>query len=83
MSQDQLDALIARLASDPAFASALAAATTAQDAQRVAAEHGFDVTPSELAAASSESELSDEDLERVAGGDVTAATYPLGNVCCG
>ena len=68
MSQDQLDALIARLASDPAFATALAAAATADDAQRVAAEHGFDVTSGELAAATSESELSDQDLEAVAGG---------------
>ena len=68
VSQDQLDALIARLASDPAFAAALAAATTAEDAQRIAAEHGFEVIPGELAAASWESELSDVDLDRVAGG---------------
>ena len=39
MSQDQLDALIARLASDAAFASALDAATTPEDAQRIAAEN--------------------------------------------
>ena len=68
MSQEQLDALIARLASDAGFASALAAAATSEDAQRIAAEHGFDVTPGELAAASAARELSDADLERVAGG---------------
>ena len=68
MSQEQLEALIARLASDPAFASALAAATTPEDAQQVAAEHGFDVTPGELVAATSGGELSDMDLEAVAGG---------------
>ncbi|MCX6433781.1 MAG: Nif11-like leader peptide family RiPP precursor [Actinobacteria bacterium] len=68
MSQDQLDALIARLASDPAFAAALGAATTPEDAQRIAAEHGFDVTPSELDAVSVD-ELSDAVLEGVAGGD--------------
>ena len=76
MSQDQLDALVARLASDPAFASALAAATTTEDAQRVAAEHGFDVTPVELAAASSEGELSDAVLDGVAGGDRVTAWSP-------
>ena len=63
------DALIARLASDSAFASALAAATTPADAQRIAAEHGFDVTPGELAEASAERELSDADLEGAAGGN--------------
>ena len=68
MSQDQVAARIARLVSDTDFASALAAATTAEDAHRVAAEHGFDVTPGELAAASSESGLSDADLEGVSGG---------------
>lgn len=76
MSQDQLDALIARLASDPAFAAALGAATTPEDAQRIAAEHGFDVTPSELDAASSESELSDAVLEGVTGGDARTAWSP-------
>ncbi len=68
MSQDHLDALTARLASDPAFAAALTAAASAEDAQRVAAEHGFDVTAGELAAATSDGDLSDADLERVAGG---------------
>ncbi len=77
MSQDHLEALIARLASDSAFAAALAAATTVEDAQRVAAEHGFDVSPSELAAASSDGELSDEDLGTVAGGN----SYSSACVC--
>ena len=67
MSRDQLDALIARLASDPVFASALAAAVTINDAQRIAAEHGFDVSSAELAAASN-GEPSDGDLEKVSGG---------------
>ena len=68
MSQDQIDALVARLASDPAFAAALGAATSADDAQRIAAEYGFDVTTGELADASIELDLSDADLESVAGG---------------
>ena len=75
MSQDQLDALIARIASDPAFAAALAAATTADDAQRIAAEHGFDVTPGELAAADAEHELNDAELETVSGGGPLTNNY--------
>ena len=68
MSQDQLDALIARIASDPTFAAALTAATTAEEAQGIAAEQGFDVTASEFAAAASSGALSDADLDGVAGG---------------
>ncbi|MCX6433148.1 MAG: Nif11-like leader peptide family RiPP precursor [Actinobacteria bacterium] len=76
MSQDQLDALVARLASDPTFASALSAATTAEDAQRIAAEHGFDVTAGELATATSNGTLSDADLGAVVGG----AVQPYGDM---
>ena len=68
MSQDQLDALTARLASDPAFAASLTAAATAEDAQRIVAENGFDVTLVELAAAAMEGELSDAELAQVSGG---------------
>ena len=68
MPQDQLDALIARLASDPTFAASLAAATTVEDAQQIAAKHGFDVTSAELTAAKSDGNLTDADLEAVAGG---------------
>ena len=75
-TSDQFDALIARLASDPAFASALAAATTPEDAQRIAAEHGFDVTPGELAAATSNGDLSDAELDGVSGGKFTWGLKP-------
>ena len=68
MSQDQLDALIAQLTSDPTFAASLAAATTVEDAQQIAAKHGFDVTSTELTAATSNGNLSDADLEAVSGG---------------
>ena len=68
MSQDQLDALITRLASDPTFAASLAAATTVEDAQQIASKHGFDVTPTELTAATSNGNLTDADLEAVSGG---------------
>ena len=68
MSQDQLDALLTRLASDPTFAASLAAATTVEDAQQIAAKHGFDVTSADLTAATSNGNLTDADLEAVAGG---------------
>ena len=68
MSQDQLDALIAQLTSDPTFAASLAAAKTVEDAQQIAAKHGFDVTSTELTAATSSGTLSDADLEAAAGG---------------
>ena len=80
MPQDQIDALVARLASDSGFAAALAAATSAQDALRIAAEHGFDVTPAELATATAEGELSDKELEAVAGG--TDTTYRMPTFTC-
>lgn len=77
MPQDQLDALIARLASDPTFAASLAAATTVADAQQIAAKHGFDVTTAELTAATSSDTLSDADLGGVAGGGHSRAQSGL------
>ena len=68
MSQDQLDALLTRLASDPTFAASLAAATTVEDAQQIASKHGFDVTSAELTSVASDGNLTDADLEAVAGG---------------
>ena len=68
ISQDQLDALLTRLASDPTFAASLAAATTVEDAQQIAAKHGFDVTSAELTSVASDGNLTDADLEAVAGG---------------
>jgi predicted ribosomally synthesized peptide with nif11-like leader len=60
--------LIAQLASDPAFAASLAAATTVEDAQQIASKHGFDVTSAELTSVASDGNLTDADLEAVAGG---------------
>ncbi len=68
MSQDHIDALNARRASDPAFAASLTAATTPEGAQRIAAEHGFNVTTGELTAAAANRDLSDADLAAVSGG---------------
>jgi len=47
----------------------IAEAGTPLDVQRLAAEHGFDITLEEIAAALSARELSDAELETVSGGE--------------
>jgi len=74
MPQDQLDALVARLASDTEFAATLAAAATPEDAQRIAAGHGFEVTSAELTAVF-DGQLSAAELEAVAGGGTMASSW--------
>lgn len=69
MSQEQINSLVERMSSDPAFAAAIAEAGTALDVQRVAAEHGFDITLEEIGATLSAGELSEAELELVAGGE--------------
>ena len=77
MSQEQLDALVARLNSDPDFARALGAASSADDALGIAAANGFGVTAGELAGVEWEHDLSDLELEQVAGGTYpTAVSHP-------
>ncbi len=75
MPKDQLDALIARFASDPTFAASLAAAKSVEEAQEIAAAHGFDVTASEFVDAAPNGTLSDADLEAVAGGNPEGTGY--------
>ena len=41
-----------------------------EDAQQIAAKHGFDVTSAELTSVASDGNLTDADLEAVAGGGV-------------
>ena len=68
MPQAQIDALVARLSSDPQFARSLAQAASEADAVRVAAEHGIEVTAGEIADATSDRELDDAELEAISGG---------------
>ena len=75
MSQEQIDSLVQRMSSDPAFAATIAEAGTALDVQRVACEHGFDISLDEIGAVLSGLELSDAELEMVDGGD------PPGGAC--
>ena len=68
MSQDQIDALVARYNADAELAAAMDAAADSDAAVRIAAEHGFGVEAAELAAASDKLVLTDAELEGVAGG---------------
>ena len=82
MSQEQIDALVARLNSDAGFASALGAAASPDDAVRIAADHGFTLTAGELAGANAERELDDAELEGVSGGGSMINTE-CGQPACG
>ena len=68
MSQEQIDALVARYNDDSVFAAAMDAVAGTDDAVRVAAEHGFEVDAAELASSISTLDLTDAELEGVAGG---------------
>ncbi len=73
MSQEQLDALLAKLKDDASLQERLQAATSATEAAEIVEQAGFEVTIEELLAhrASSAGELSDAELEGVAGGSDT------------
>ena len=62
MSHEQAAALKEKLASDPAFAAELNAATSREEAVRIANAHGFKVSVS--------TELTEAELDSVAGGCV-------------
>jgi predicted ribosomally synthesized peptide with nif11-like leader len=80
MSAVGATALYERVSSDEEFRARLEAADTPDDKRRIVTEAGYDVSRDDLATVrnlAGVSELSDEDLEKVAGGmsttDVLAA----------
>jgi predicted ribosomally synthesized peptide with nif11-like leader len=80
MSAEGATALYERVSSDEEFRARLEAADTPDDKRRIVTEAGYDVSRHDLATVrnlAGVSELSDEDLEKVAGGmsttDVLAA----------
>jgi predicted ribosomally synthesized peptide with nif11-like leader len=80
MSAEGATALYERVSSDEEFRARLEAADTPDDKRRIVTEAGYDVSRDDLATVrnlAGVSELSDEDLEKVAGGmsttDVLAA----------
>ena len=71
MSTDAVPAFIERLSTDQAFRDQLEAASSPQERQQIANDAGYDVGPDDVGAIRSAAgieELSDEDLEKVAGG---------------
>ncbi|MDA8354976.1 MAG: Nif11-like leader peptide family RiPP precursor [Actinomycetota bacterium] len=87
MTEETVKAFVERLSSDEAFRDRLAAAPTPEERQEMAREAGYDLSAEDMPAIKSAlgiEELSDEDLEKVAGGigtvTVAAATATAGAV---
>ena len=70
MTQEQIQALIQAVRSSPELQQKLAAATNTDDAARVATEAGFELSSDDIneAITVTSIELTDADLEMVAGG---------------
>ena len=77
MSEEQLSALLAKLKEDAGLREKLQGAGDLDAAVALANEAGFDVSKADWLKyqAKQTLELSDEDLERVAGGGVTIGMY--------
>ena len=82
MSAEGVTALYDRVSSDEEFRAQLEAAETPDDKRRIVTEAGYDVSRDDLSTVrnlAGVSELSDEDLENVAGGmSHTSAGIGLG-----
>lgn len=70
MTQEQIQALIQAVSSSPELQQKLAAATNIDDAARIAAEAGFELSSDDIneAITGASIELTDAELEMVAGG---------------
>ena len=85
MSEDQLSALLAKLKDDAGLQEKLKAAADLDAAVALAKEAGFDVSKADWLKyqAKQTIELSDEDLEGVAGGiQLLTLTNRIGDNCC-
>jgi predicted ribosomally synthesized peptide with nif11-like leader len=81
MSAQGATDLYERVSSDEEFRARLEAAATPQDKGQIVTEAGYDVTRDDLSTIrnlAGVSELSDEDLEKVAGGTGTATGLDVG-----
>jgi predicted ribosomally synthesized peptide with nif11-like leader len=79
--------LYERISSDEGFRAQLEGAETPDDKRRIVTEAGYDVSRDDLSTIrrlAGVSELSDEDMEKVAGGGTTAqALIPIGVIGVG
>ncbi|QNI53428.1 nif11-like leader peptide domain protein [Synechococcus sp. BIOS-E4-1] len=72
MSEEQLKAFIAKANADQSIQDKLKAAKTPEDVVSIAKEHGHEFTPDKFA------ELSEEELEGVAGGGLANCGQEFG-----
>ena len=76
MSAEQVKAFL-KLAENPAFRAAFEAALTPEARQQLLQKAGLDIPVAEAEAAlKGERELTDQDLDKVAGGDAGIIRYP-------
>ena len=68
MSQEQLKAFLAKAAKDPSLQEKIKQAGTAEQLSALAKAEGFDISVSSLSASV---EISEDELESVAGGGIT------------
>ena len=68
MSAEGARSLIERVQQDESLRRQVKAAATPEEKARIAVDAGFDVTAADLVPPSRSGELTDEDLEQVAGG---------------
>ena len=85
MSEDQLAAFIARLKDDMELQEKLRGAADPDTFLAAAKEAGFELSKAQLIRYQAQvvSELTDEDLERVAGGNMLSIAGTLLLGCCG
>ncbi len=76
MSEEQLKAFIAKAKDDQSIQDKLKAAKTPEDVVGIAKEHGHDFGTEHI------SQLSEEELEGVAGGFRTRAVGGTAGACC-
>ena len=86
MTEEAIKSFVEKLSTDETFANKLASAATPEERLKIANDAGFAVSASDLSAiktALSVEELSDEDLEKVAGGIGASTTAAIGTAAVG
>jgi predicted ribosomally synthesized peptide with nif11-like leader len=86
MAEDAVKAFVERLTTDEEFAKKVADAPSKEERLRIINEAGYALTASDLSAlkaALNVEELSDEDLEKVAGGNSSAVCAGVGSAVGG
>ena len=76
MSEEQLEAFLEKVQSDTSLQEKLKAAADANAALAIAKEAGFVITAEEIQSMQSATDLSDDELEGVAGGYNQHTAYP-------